>query len=153
MPVIVIGADTAVGAAIVAALKPASGEIRVFVTDPGSGERYRNVSKVAVGDLSDGSHVGGAAIGAFCAIAITAAASDERERHFAADPAAVLTQWADGLSDAGVVRVITVGTADDLPNPNPLALVATEHAFVDTSDKDTEAIAAEVTRLEAAATL
>jgi hypothetical protein len=153
MPVIVIGADTAVGAAIVAALEPASGEIRVFVTDPGRGEQYRNVSKVAVGDLSDGSHVGGAAIGAFCAIAITAAASDGRERYFAADPAAVLAQWADGLSDAGVGRVITVGRADDLPHPNPLALVAAQHGFVDTSGKDIGAIAAEVARLESAASL
>lgn len=153
MPVIVIGADTQDGAAIVAALRPASGEVRVFVTDADAGQRYRNASKVAVGDVSDGSHVGGAAIGAFCAIAIVAAAGDDRERHFATNPAAVLAQWADGLREAGVRRVIAVGSVGDIPSPNPLAAVAAQYGFVDTTGKDHATIASEVANLEAAATL
>ena len=153
MPVIVIGADTPHGADIVAALRPASGELRVFVTDPDASETYRNATKVAVGDVSDGSHVGGAAIGAFCAVAIVAAASDERERHFAANVAAVLAQWADGLRDAAVGRVIAVATAEDIPEPNPLIAVADEYGFVEISGKDATAVAAEVARLESAATL
>ena len=150
MPVIVIGADTPHGAAIVATLQPASGELRVFVTDPDAGETYRNASKVAVGDVSDGSHVGGAAIGAFCAVAVVAAATDGRERHFATDTPAVLAQWADGLRDAGVRRVIAVGKTEDIPETNPLTTVATQYGFVETSGRDTAAIAAEVARLESA---
>ena len=153
MPVVVIGADTPVGAAIVAALRPASGEIRVFVTDPDTGDAYRNATKVAVGDLSDGSHVGGAAMGAFCAIAIIAAASDTRERHFAGDPPAVLAQWADGLSDPGVSRVIAVGRAADSPEPNPLERITHQYRFVDTADRDVADVAAEIAALEAAASL
>jgi hypothetical protein len=153
MPVIVIGADTAIGAAIVAALRPASGEIRVFVTDPYAGDGYRNATKVAVGDLSDGTHVGGAAMGAFCAIAIMEAASDARERHFAADPPAVLAQWADGLSEADVSRVIAVGRAADSPEPNPLERVTQQYRFVDTSDRDVVDIATEIAAVEAAASL
>lgn len=150
MPVIVIGADTAVGAEIVATLRPKSGEIRVFISDPDAADRYRGIAKVAIGDLSDGTHVGGAAIGAFCAVAILAAAGDNRERHFAATPAAVLLQWADGLQDAGLSRVIAVGTAAELPQPNPLASAAAQYGFVDTAGKHLSAIAEEVAALEAA---
>ena len=100
MPVIVIGADTELGHAVVAALEPASGEIRVLASDADQVRRYRGVAKVAVGDLSDGTHVGGAAIGAFCAIVVATSAHDDRERHFAPDPEALFAQWADGLADA-----------------------------------------------------
>lgn len=153
MPVIVIGADTPVGAAVVAALRPASGEIRVFVTDPEAGQRYRNASKVAVGDLSDGTHVGGAALGAFCAICVFAAASDDRERHFAATPDAVVKQWADGLRDADIGRVIAIGTGSELPPSNPLARIAPEYRLVDITDRSTQDIAVEVAALEASSSL
>lgn len=146
MPVIVIGADTPEGSAIVSALNPASGEIRVFVTDPDTGQGFRNTAKVAVGDLSDGSHVGGAALGAFCAIAVMAAATDDRERHFAEDVRGVLAQWADGLADAGVGRIIVVGKPQDVPEPNPLATAADQYHFVSTDHAD---VASEVARLEA----
>jgi hypothetical protein len=131
MPVIVIGADTPQGAAILPALQPASGEVRLFVSDPEVGAALRRHGKVAVGDISDGSHVGGAALGAFCAVAIACAASDRRERSFADTPAAVFAQWADGLQDAGISRVIFVATANDVAASGDLGNVASEFAVVD----------------------
>ena len=65
MPVIVVGADTDLGRAIVPALRPASGEIRLFASDAEAVAGYRSFAKVAVGDVSDGTHVGGAAFGRF----------------------------------------------------------------------------------------
>jgi len=153
MPVIVIGADTPMGNAVVPALRPRSGEVRVFGTDPDAGERLRGMAKVAVGDLSDGSHVGGAAIGAFCAVVIAAAAHDGRERYFAATPQAVFARWADGLSDAGISRIVAVGCPDEVPEPDPLIGAAPEYVFVDTTGKSRETIAAEVAGLEAATSL
>ncbi len=146
---IVIGADTSLGDAIVPALAPESGELRVFISDPDRVASFRTRAKVAVGDLSDGTHVGGASIGAFCAVVLASSAHDTRERTFAATPEAVFAQWADGLSDAGVRRVIVVGTAAEVPERNPLA-VADDYRFVDTSRRSAEEIAARVAELEAA---
>ena len=66
MPVIVIGADTPTGHAVVDALLPRRGEVRAFVSDPteAAALKERGV-KVAVGDVSDGSHIGGAATQGF----------------------------------------------------------------------------------------
>ena len=150
MPVIVIGADTPVGNAVVSALKPKSGEIRVFVSDPDAAARYRTIAKVAIGDLSDGSHVGGAAIGAFCAIAIAEAAHASRERYFADTPEAIFDQWADGLADAGVGRIIFIGATRDTAAATTLRSAAAEFMFVETTDKSPKSIAAEVARVEAA---
>ncbi len=150
MPVIVVGADTTWGAAVVPALQPASGEVRVFVSDTAVGDRYRSSAKVAIGDLSDGSHVGGAAIGAFCAVVMATAAHDDRERGFAATAAAVFAQWADGLKDAAISRIIVVGSLDEIPNPDPLCDIGAEYHYVDTSDGDHDAVALAVARLEAA---
>jgi hypothetical protein len=150
MPVIVVGADTPIGRAIVPRLRPASGELRVFVSNPDLAEQYRTSAKVAVGDVSDGSHVGGAAIGAFCAVLIMEATRDGRERSFADSPASVLAQWADGLGEVGLGRIIVVGTAGEMPSPNPLPSVAAEFSFVDTVGSSPAQVAAEVARLEAA---
>ena len=149
MPVIVIGADTTMGQAIVPALRPASGEIRLFVSDEAAGARYRLATKVAVGDISDGTHVGGAAIGAFCAVVIAAAAHDERESYFASTPAAVFAQWADGLSDAGIGRVIVVGGPAEIPSPDPLASIGAEYRVVDSSGLADTEIADQVAAAEA----
>ena len=149
MPVIVIGADTPVGRKIVPALKPASGELRVFVSDDKASKQLRKYAKVAVGDVSDGSHVGGAALGAFCAVAILDAARDGRDRSFADSPQAVLAQWADGLRDAGVQRVIVVGDGRHLPAPDPLAGAAPEYRFVEVRDRAQSEITAEVKQHEA----
>lgn len=142
MPVIIVGADTDTGQVVVPALQPASGEIRVFVSDPAVGEGFRPYAKVAVGDLSDGSHVGGAAIGAFCAIVIARAATDDRERHFAGTPALVFAQWADGFKDAGIGRVIVVGTPAEIPQPDPLAAIGAEYLVVDADDRSVVALVA-----------
>ncbi|MDJ0663299.1 MAG: NAD(P)H-binding protein [Acidimicrobiia bacterium] len=150
MPVLVIGADTRLGHAIVPALQPASGEIRLFASDPEAVDGYRSFAKVAVGDISDGTHVGGAAIGAFCAIVIVAAAHDERERHFARDAEELFAQWADGLADAGIRRVIVVGSDDELPERVRLDEIGAEYVFVSTSGRDTGAILADVADAEAA---
>ena len=149
MPVIVIGADTPQGAAILPALNPASGEVRLFVSDPDIGVGLRSQGKVAVGDVSDGSHVGGASLGAFCAVAIARAATDQRERSFADTPAAVFAQWADGLKDAAIRRIIFVAAAEDVAASGDLGTSAPEFAVVD-ADLPAEELGAAVASLEQA---
>ena len=147
MPVIVVGADTPQGRAIVPALTPASGEVRLFVSDPGVADELRAIGKVAVGDISDGTHVGGAAIGAFCAVLVAEAAHDDRERHFASSPRLVFSQWADGLKDAGVGRIIFVAGAADAAISDKLASAAPEFVVVP-ADRDPADVATEVSGLE-----
>ncbi len=150
MPVIVIGADTELGHAVIPALHPASGEIRLFASNPDAVAGYRGVAKVAVGDISDGTHVGGAAIGAFCAIVIAAVAHDDRERYFAANPMALFAQWAAGLADADIGRVVLVGRPSEVPE-HTLDNIGAEFVFIDTTGKDAAQIAAYVGDAEAAA--
>ncbi len=151
MPTIIVGADTPLGEATIDAFLPRPSEVRAFVTstDAATELRSRGV-KVALGDVSDGSHVGGAALNAFCAVLIGQAATDERERSFAVDRDSVLEAWADGLVDAGVNRVILV---DDEPPPEQLAAMNAEFAQVLTTGRDPAAIAQEITALEDAAHL
>ena len=149
MPVIVIGADTPEGAAILPALEPASGEVRLFVSDPELGVELRKYGKVAVGDVSDGSHVGGAALDAFCAVAVASAATDQRERNFADTSAVVFAQWADGLQDAGIGRIIFVATTDDVAAAGKLSGAAPEFAVVD-AGLPSEQLGAAVASLEQA---
>lgn len=149
MPVIVVGADTPHGRAILPALAPASGEIRCFVSDPKVAEELRAIGKVAVGDVSDGTHVGGAAIGAFCAVLIAQAAHDDRERHFAASPERLFSQWADGLKEAGVSRIIFVAGLVDVAAAESLRNAAPEFATV-RADIGPVELATEVSRLEQA---
>lgn len=153
MPVLVVGADTELGHAIVPALQPASGEIRLFASDPEAVAGYRDFAKVAVGDVSDGTHVGGAAIGAFCAIVITAAARDERERHFVHSTDELFQQWADGLADAGISRVIVVGNRDDLPDRVHLDAIDAEYWLIDTTGLTMAEVIAAVVTAESAARL
>jgi nucleoside-diphosphate-sugar epimerase len=130
MPVLVVGADTAVGRAAVATLAPAASQVRAFVTDPSVIDELRDLgATVAVGDVSDASHLAGAALGAFSAILIADAATDQRERAFAADTMEVFDAWAEALRDAGVRRIIWVG---DEP-PESIAGLDVEVAKVDTS--------------------
>lgn len=110
MPVIVVGADTAVGRAIVDALIEPDREVRAFVSDLGAAEELRGQGvKVALGDVSDPSHVGGACTRCFSAVLVTEAASDDRERSFAKTPGAVLSGWVEAVQDAQVTRIIWVG--------------------------------------------
>ena len=115
MPVIVVGADTDSGEAIVEELSQPGREVRVFVSDDSRVDRYRAQGlKVALGDVSDDSHIWGAATRCFSAVLITEAADDDRERSFARSPQAVLQGWADAVTRAGVRRVIWV-SGDDPP--------------------------------------
>jgi putative NADH-flavin reductase len=112
MPVLVVGADTAVGEAVVAALAPIATEVRAFVTDPATFDELRACgATVAVGDVSDASHLAGAALGAFSSILVAAAAADARERAFASSPIEVYDAWIEAMRDAGIRRIIWVGDA------------------------------------------
>ncbi len=149
MPAIVIGADTDVGRAVVAALLNRQGEVRAFVSQPAGGAELKKLGvKVAIGDVSDASHIGPAALNAFSAVLIAEAAIDERERSFASDDQAIFAVWAEGLSDAAVRRIIWVGPT---PAPAILADVAAELFEVDTVDRDPSDIGLEVAKLDDAA--
>jgi hypothetical protein len=150
MPVLVIGADTEWGREIVPALRSTAAELRIFGSDPEVVAPYRDFAKVAVGDISDGTHVGGAATGAFCAVVIVSAAHDDRDRYFATDPPALFAQWADGLADAGVSRIIVVGEPDEVPDPDPLRTASPDYHLVTTADRDPAAVVTEVVALESA---
>ncbi len=149
MPAIVIGADTEVGRAVVDALLDRDGEVRAFVSQPSVGAGLKKLGvKVAIGDVSDASHVGPAALNAFSAVIIAEAASDKRERSFAREPETVMAAWAEGLGDAGVRRVIWVGSGDA---PDSLKSVAPEFFAVATVDRDPADIGREVAKLDDAA--
>ena len=117
MPVIVVGADTPIGRKLVEALAEPEREVRAFVTDPTAGEELKAGGvKVAVGDVSDGSHVGGACTNCFSAVLVTEAATDHRERSFATGPDEVLEAWAEAVTDANVTRVIWVSPGASFPH-------------------------------------
>ncbi len=79
MPVIVVGADTPRGPAVVDALLERAIEVRAFITDPDSSPPLRKAgAKVATGDISDGSHIEAAAMGCFCAVVLAGAALDRK---------------------------------------------------------------------------
>lgn len=116
MPVIVVGADTSVGMSIVSALVEPDREVRAFVTDPEVGRSLKVMGvKVALGDVSDPSHVGGACLNCFSAVLVTEAAADGRERAFARDRRTVLEGWTTAAREADVSRVIWVDAVGDLP--------------------------------------
>lgn len=148
MPVLVVGADTPIGASILDRLRTRDGEVRAFVSDPEVAERMRAAGgvKVALGDVSDGSHVQGAATGCFSAVLVTEASRDGRERSFAPSPDAVRGQWAGAVESAEVRRVIWVGE----PGPE---VPSTETATVETTGRSPTDVADEVARLDEAARL
>jgi putative NADH-flavin reductase len=144
MPVIVVGADTVIGTLVAEALAGRSAEVRAFVTDPSTAPSLRELGiKVAVGDVSDGSHIGGAAHGCFSAVLLTEAASDARERSFANGADEVLEAWHGAIAEAGITRAIWVGRTpprDSAPESvvldpagRPAAEVVTE--IVDLDDR------------------
>lgn len=126
MPLIVVGADTPAGRELLAGLDK-QGEIRAFVSDEAEAIRLRESGvKVALGDVSDDSHVEAASWGCFSAVLVAEAASDDRERSFAEDPTSVLEGWAKAVATAQVHRVIWVGA--DAPPPTRVAEVAAVQA-------------------------
>jgi len=129
MPMIVVGADTTAGRALLEALDATAREIRVFVTDEGRALELKEAGfKVATGDVSDDSHIEAAATRCFSAVLISEAAHDARERSFADTAAEVLAGWANAASNSEVRRVIWV-TDGDYPETD-----VSEVAVVDPSD-------------------
>lgn len=113
MPVIIVGADTATGQKISNALADPGREIRAFVTDENIGVDLKRAGlKVAIGDVSDESHVEAASMRCFSAVLIAEAACDSRERSFAASSSDVLEAWARAVSESGVQRAIWVIEGD-----------------------------------------
>jgi uncharacterized protein YbjT (DUF2867 family) len=109
MPVIVVGADTETGRAVVGGLIEPGREVRAFVSDSDAATALRRAGvKVALGDVSDDSHIQGAAMNCFTAVLVTEAARDDRERSFATSEKQVLEGWAQATSASGVTRVIWV---------------------------------------------
>ncbi|HWL50674.1 MAG TPA: NAD(P)H-binding protein [Acidimicrobiia bacterium] len=116
MPVIVVGADTSQGRAVVKRLVEPGREVRAFVSDPDVGAELRELGvKVALGDVSDDSHVQGACMNCFTAVLITEAALDKRERSFATNERQVLEGWALAAAASGVTRVIWVHDGEPPP--------------------------------------
>lgn len=147
MPVIVVGADTPVGLSIISALIEPDREVRAFLTDPEVGASLKAQGvKVALGDVSDPSHVGGACLNCFSVVFVTEAAHDGRERAFARDRRAVLEAWTDAAREADVSRVIWVDSLGDLP-PTGIEETAVVRAGA------LEDVADEVVRLDDAAAL
>ena len=66
MPLLVVGADHAIGEAIVRQTLAPGREVRAFVTDPAKGAQLKVLgAKVAIGDLSDEGHIAAAATRCF----------------------------------------------------------------------------------------
>ncbi len=145
MPVLVVGADTAIGRALVAGLREPDREVRAFVTDPTAAAELRGLGvKVALGDVSDDSHIEGAAIGCFTVVLVVEAAEDPRERSFASGPEEVLAGWARAVTACGVTRVIWVGDRETA------SADVDESAHVSPSDPD---LVRRVVALDAARTI
>jgi putative NADH-flavin reductase len=109
MPMIVVGADSPAGSGIVTAATARGGEVRAFVSDEAVAADFRGRSvKVALGDVSDTSHVGGAALGCFSAVLVAEAAFDGRVMSFAEGPEEAILGWVDAAIGAGVTRVVLV---------------------------------------------
>ncbi|MGA7270291.1 MAG: NAD(P)H-binding protein, partial [Acidimicrobiia bacterium] len=145
MPVMVVGADTAQGRVITQRLLDPEREVRVFVTDSDAAEEWRRSgAKVALGDVSDDSHVAAACLNCFSVVLVGHAARDERTRSFAHTEEAVLEGWARAVSTAGVRRVIWVLESE------PPEVTVGEVAVV---DPNTPGIDDRVFRLDEAARL
>ena len=149
MPVIVIGADTAIGRAVVVALSGSAAELRAFVSNVDDAVSLKASGvKVAIGDVSDDSHVSGAAYRTFCAILVSEAAVDARQRSFASDSQAVVSAWGRALDQAGTTRAIWIG-AEDL-DPTPIRDAVEQFAIVDPTGRSLSATVTEVVDLESA---
>lgn len=149
MPVLVVGLDTRVGRALSTALLSREGEFRAFITEVAHVDALKaNGIKVAVGDVSDGSHIGGAALNCFSIVFLTEAAIDDRERAFATDSSEVFAQWQEAIDFSKPRRVIwvempeTAGSSSQMRARDLVVVTATE---------DTQATASEVVDRDEAA--
>jgi len=143
----VVGADTPVGEVIIEELIDPDREVRAFVSDPSAGVRLKEAGvKVALGDVSDASHLSAACLRCHTVVLVCDAGSDGREISFAADVGELFTQWTQAVSEARAKRVIWVAN-----HPVPEAQVP-EQATVD-SDLSPGEIANQVAALDDAAAL
>jgi len=109
MPVIVVGADTDTGRAIVDGLAAPDRELRAFVSDEDVAMSLKRTGiKVALGDVSDESHVEAASTDCFSAVLVAEAAFDGREQSFANTPDQVLLGWANAVEEARVKRLLWI---------------------------------------------
>lgn len=135
MPLIVVGADTGAGTRILNQIGKPEREVRVFVTDESRGVELKGRGfKVAIGDVSDDSHVGAAALRCFSAVLIAEAAHDFRERSFSDTPEQVMRGWAEAVANAGVSRVIWV-TPDEPPETKVEEVASVEPDDPDMAEK------------------
>ena len=110
MPVMVVGADHPLGEVIARKLAAPDREVRAFISSVDSHGPLRSLGiKVAIGDLSDESHVEAAATSCFTVVFVEPALGDGRDLAFAA-PEAAAQGWAKAAAGAGVKRVIWVGS-------------------------------------------
>jgi nucleoside-diphosphate-sugar epimerase len=141
MPVIVVGADHPLGELIARRLAAPDREVRAFISSPRSHGQLRSLGiKVAVGDLSDESHVEAAASQCFTAVFVEPALGDGRELAFAG-PDAAARGWAQAAASARVHRVIWVGSG--VPS-----ITGVEMAAVLIENRPADEIAEEVARLD-----
>ena len=98
---------------------------------------------MAVGDLSDGSHIGAAADRSFTAVLVVAAATDGRPLAFSIDASGVLKTWTTALREARVQRAIWVGD----PAPHLIEESAPEVIVVDPAGRAEADVADEVADL------
>jgi uncharacterized protein YbjT (DUF2867 family) len=145
MPVLVIGADTVVGAPLMEHLAARDGEVRAFVTDAQVGLALKQLGvKVAIGDVSDASHISAAATGCFSVVAISEAATDSRERAFASTPEEVLSAWSEAINEAQPQRVIWIQAT---PTPS-IEVDAPEFLVVQATDRSVAEVASEAAEAE-----
>jgi len=141
MPVIVVGADHPLGEVIARKLAAPEREVRAFISSANSHGPLRSLGiKVAIGDLSDESHVEAAATSCFTAVFVEPALGDGRELAFAA-PDAAARNWAKAALGARVQRVIWVGNSAPSINDAEMAVVAID-------SRSQEEIAEEVAMLD-----
>ncbi len=145
MPILVIGADTSIGAQLMQQLSSRDGEVRAFVTDAHVGLALKETGvKVATGDVSDASHISAAAAGCFSVVAIGEAAVDSRERAFASTPSGVLATWSEAIREARPRRVILIQN----PSAPSIEVDAPEFLVVSTADRPLAEVVSEVAEAE-----
>lgn len=137
----VVGADHPLGEAIARKLAAPDREVRAFISSVNSHGPLRSLGiKVAIGDLSDESHVEAAATSCFTVVFVEPALGDGRDLAFAAPEGAALG-WAKAATGAKVKRVIWVGAG-------PPPVKGPEMAAVAIDNRTPEEIAEEVAFLD-----
>ncbi len=130
------------------------GEVRALVSDATAAPALKERGvKVAVGDLSDASLLGMAGRSAFSAVLVAEAAFDGRQFAFARDSSALFANWAEGLEEAGVRRVIWVRDRRAGAGEKEIAPRVPEWAVVETEDRPPAEVAQEVSVLDELAEL